>query len=83
MGNLSQVEVASTKELSELVPWPWEWKACRVPQVKRGEEEGMEDSPTDDNKTDDGHIGHESPTDSGGSCAPSSVSTSEEEQGGR
>ena len=38
----------------------------------------MESSlPTDDNKTDDGPISRESPTDSGGSCATSSVSTSE------
>ena len=31
MGDLSQVEIACTKELSGLVLWPWEWKACRAP----------------------------------------------------
>ena len=82
MGDLSQAAVTSTKEPSELVLQPWEWKVHRTPQVKRGKEEGTESSPpTDDNKTDDGTISRESPTDSAGSCATSSVSTSEEEQG--
>ena len=42
----------------------------------------MENSPpTDDNKTDNGSIDHESPTDSGGSHTTFSVSTSKEEWG--
>ena len=53
-----------------------------MPRVERGVEEGMESSPpTDDKKTDDGPVNRESPTDSGGSHATFSVSTSEEEQG--
>ena len=31
MGDLSQVEAASARELSELVLWPEEWKVCRAP----------------------------------------------------
>ena len=82
MGDLLQAEATSTKELSELVPQPWEWKACRALHVERGQEEGTESSPpTDDNKTDDGPFDCESPTDSGGSRATCSVSTSKEEWG--
>ena len=82
MGNLSQAELASTKELSGLVPQPWVQKVHREPRVERGKEEGMESSPpTDDNETDDSPIDCESPTDSGGSHATFSVSTSEEERG--
>ena len=82
MGDLLRAEIASAKELSGLVLRPWVWKVCREPQVKRGEEEGMESSPqTDENETDDGPIDCESPTDCGGSRATFSVSTSEEEQG--
>ena len=77
VSDLSQAEVASTKELSELIPWPWEQEAQRVPQVKGSIEEG----PTDSNETGNGPINQESPKDSGDTCANSSVSNSEEEQG--
>ena len=82
MGDLLRVEVASAKELDGLVLQPWVWKACREPQVERGEEEGMESSPpTDDNERDNGPFNPESPTESGGSRATFSVNTSKEEQG--
>ena len=78
MNDLLWLEITSMKELSGLVLWPWEWKTGRAPQVGRSEEESMEGSPTD-NETDNGPNGQESPTDSGDSCATSSVNTSEEE----
>ena len=77
MNDLSWVEAASAKELSELVLWPWEWEMHGAPQDGRGKEEDMEGSPTDE--TDKGPDGWESPTDSGDSLATSSVSTSKEE----
>ena len=72
MNNLSQAEITSLKEANGLVLQPWEWKMRRAPQAWRGEEEGTESGLTD-NKTDDGPDGWESPTDSGDSCATSSV----------
>ena len=48
-----------------------------MPQVEGSIEEG----PTDSNETGDSPINQESPKDSGDTCANSSVSTSEEEQG--